>query len=45
MKRAEEKGDDVERNQGRAGRGARGGIGLYLDCGFSPDLQVFGLSE
>lgn len=41
MKRAEEKGDDVERNQGRAGRG----IGLYLDCGFSPYLQVFGLSE
>lgn len=24
MKRAEEKGDDVERNQGRAGRGSAG---------------------
>lgn len=27
------------------GEGARGGIGLYLDGGFSPYVQVFGLSE
>lgn len=43
MKRAEEK--VTMWKEGGQGEGARGGIGLYLDCGFSPYLQVFGLSE